>query len=58
MKAKIESEDYKLTENFLNHARVDNGAEAAPPKHDPSKIEKAKKIVHSSTASTENYIKT
>lgn len=57
MQAKIESTDYKLTEDFLTHARVDDHIETsttAAHLPDPSKIEKARKM----PAETDNYIKT
>ena len=57
MQAKIESTDYKLTEDFLTHARVDDHIETsttAAHLPDPSKIEKARKL----QVETDNYIKT
>lgn len=55
MQAKIDSADYKLTENFLNHARADEVPTAHVTQHDPSKIEKARKLP---VVDTDNYIKT
>jgi hypothetical protein len=56
MQAKIDSTDYKLTEDFLTHARVDDHIETSTTADlpDPSKIEKAKKM----PAETDTYIKT
>ena len=57
MQAKIESEDYKLTEDFLQHARVDdknNDDDNLQQRPNPSKIEKAKKM----PLETDTYAKT
>ena len=55
MQAKIDSADYKLTENFLTHARSNEAPSAHVTQHDPSKIEKARKLP---VVDTDNYIKT
>jgi len=56
MQAKMDSQDYKLTEDFLQHARVDEGQLEKDQEHrpNPSKIEKAKKL----PLETDTYVKT